>query len=99
VPHLQVVNFFNCRSAHRSVFRLGLAGNRLILPAIATELAIILLIDYTPWGNALFGTAPIAASVWLFIVPFAIVLLALDEVRKVFVRARLKSSTHLRVNN
>ena len=38
-------------------------------------------------GNALFGTAPIPLAVWLFIIPFAIGMLALEELRKWFVRS------------
>jgi sodium/potassium-transporting ATPase subunit alpha len=50
----------------------GLFSNKLVLVGIATELTLILLIDYTPWGNMLFGTAPISARAWLFVVPFAL---------------------------
>ena len=44
--------------------------------------AIILWIDYPPWGNALFGTAPLQAAVWFFILPFAIAMVAPEELRK-----------------
>ena len=53
---------------------------------------LILLIAYTPSGNALFGTAPIPLSVWLFIIPFALGMLALEELRKWFVRSRCTPS-------
>ena len=53
-----------------------------MLAGIVAEIGLILLIDYTPWGNALFGTAPIPASVWLFILPFALAMIALEELRK-----------------
>jgi hypothetical protein len=58
-----------------------------ILLGILIELTIILLIDYTPWGNAIFGTAPIPVAVWLFTVPFALGMLMLEELRKWFVRS------------
>ena len=41
------------------------------------EIELILFVVYTPWGNALFGTAPVEASVWLFVLPFAIAMLLL----------------------
>ena len=47
-----------------------------------------MLIDYTPWGNALFGTAPIPVSVWFFIMPFAVGMLLLEELRKWIMRSR-----------
>jgi len=49
---------------------------------------LILAIVYTPWGNAAFGTAPIGAEAWLFMLPFAAAMLALEESRKAFVRRR-----------
>lgn len=79
---MQVANVFICRSDRRSLFAQGLFSNKLILVGIALEIAIIALIDYTPWGNAIFGTAPIPAQVWLFILPFAGAMIALEELRK-----------------
>ena len=68
---------------------LGAAGRKgPFLAGIATEILIITLIVYTPWGHALFGTASIALAVWLFIIPFAFGMLALEELRKWFVRTR-----------
>ena len=48
----------------------------------AVELALILAIDYTPWGNAVFGTARILLAAWLFRLPFALAMLLLEEARK-----------------
>jgi sodium/potassium-transporting ATPase subunit alpha len=79
---MQVVNVFLCRSAVRPVGMRGILGNRFILWGVAAEIALILLIDYTPWGNAIFGTLPIAADVWLYVVPFAVAMLVLEEIRK-----------------
>ncbi len=79
---MQIVNVFICRSDSQSVFSLGVFSNRVILAGIAVEMALIILIVYTPLGNALFGTIPIPAGVWLFVVPFACVMLLLDELRK-----------------
>jgi calcium-translocating P-type ATPase len=83
---MQVVNVFICRSSRDSVFTGGVFGNRLILVGVAAEIALILLIDYTPWGNALFGTLPLAPEVWLYLIPFALSMLALEELRKWWLR-------------
>jgi magnesium-transporting ATPase (P-type) len=85
---MQVVNVFLCRHPRESAFAFGLATNPLLLWGVAAELALILLIAYTPWGNAVFGTAPIATEVWLFMLPFAGAMLAAEEARKAFVRRR-----------
>ena len=41
----------------------GITGNPLILWGVLVELLIIFAIDYTPWGNALFGTAPLPPAI------------------------------------
>jgi hypothetical protein len=64
------------------MFAGGVFGNKLILAGIAAEIAIILLIVYTPLGNAIFGTAPLEPAVWLFILPFAMAMITLEELRK-----------------
>jgi magnesium-transporting ATPase (P-type) len=79
---MQIVNVFLCRSASRSVWSVGLLGNPLILWGVVLEVALILVIDYTTWGNIIFGTAPIGGRVWLFVLPFAVGLLVLEELRK-----------------
>jgi sodium/potassium-transporting ATPase subunit alpha len=83
---MQIVNVFSCRSPDRSVLSTGLLGNRLIVWGVLLEIALILLIDYTSWGNLIFGTAPIGWPVWLFIAPFGVGLLVLEELRKQVVR-------------
>jgi magnesium-transporting ATPase (P-type) len=55
---MQVANVFLCRSERRSMFSTGLFSNKLILAGIVTELLLIVLVDYTPWGNFVFGTPP-----------------------------------------
>jgi calcium-translocating P-type ATPase len=83
---MQVMNVFLCRHPRESVFRFSWLGNRLLLLGIALEITLILLIVYTPLGNSLFGTAPISIEVWLYAIPFAFAMLALDELRKVLLR-------------
>ncbi len=41
---------------------------------------------YHPWGHALFGTAPLPLRAWLVLIPFAVALLAAEEIRKYAVR-------------
>jgi sodium/potassium-transporting ATPase subunit alpha len=83
---MQIANVFLCRSPRLSIFTLGPFSNRLILGGILVEIAIILLIVYTDPGNSLFGTAPVTAAVWLFAIPFALAMVAMEESRKWVVR-------------
>jgi magnesium-transporting ATPase (P-type) len=90
---MQIVNVFVCRSTTRSVFSVGLLGNPLISWGVILEIALIVLIDYSPWGNLIFATAPISAQVWLFVVPFGFVLFIAEELRKWFVRRMLADTS------
>jgi len=90
---LQVVNVFLCRSAYRSIFSTGILGNRLIWGGVLVEIVLVAAIDYTPWGNFIFGTAPIGAHVWIFVLPFAAAMLVAEEIRKRIVRAWLKDDS------
>ena len=77
---MQIVNVFVCRSASRSVLSTGVLGNPLILWGVALEIALVLAIEYTPWGNLLLGTSPVVGPVWLLIIPFAAAMLALRRI-------------------
>jgi sodium/potassium-transporting ATPase subunit alpha len=83
---MQIVNVFLCRSATRSIVSTGILGNPLIWGGVIVEIALVALIGYTPLGNFIFGTAPIGLRAWLFILPFAAVMLVAEEVRKRIVR-------------
>ena len=81
----QVVNLFCCRSDWQSALvRRG--RNTLIAIGIAVELALTLLIVYTPIGHRLFATAPLPLAVWLFVVPWAVLMLLSEELRKLIAR-------------
>jgi calcium-translocating P-type ATPase len=84
----QVVNLFLCRHPLKSSLSFGLFSNPFILPGIAAELALILFIVYTPAGNWLFGTAPIAAEAWVLAGCLAALMWALEEARKAWLRRR-----------
>lgn len=84
---MQVVNVFLCRHPTMSSLSGGYRSNRLIWYGIVFELLLLLLIVYTPWGNALIGTAEFGIEVWLFILPFMIAMLLAEELRKTVVRS------------
>ena len=86
---MQIVNVFLCRSSARSVVSTGLLGNPLIILGVMLEIAVLLLINYTAWGNALLGTVPVGADVWVFVIPFAAGMFTMEEARKWLARKRL----------
>ncbi|MGE5946978.1 MAG: cation-translocating P-type ATPase [Betaproteobacteria bacterium] len=88
----QMVNLFVCRHPYLPAWHFPLLENRWLLAGLASEALLLLLIVYTPWGNHLFGTAPLPISVFLYAVPFALFLGLAEEVRKRLVsRGRWRS--------
>jgi magnesium-transporting ATPase (P-type) len=85
---MQVVNVFLCRSAARSVFGMPFFGNPLILWGVALEIVLLVAVNHLPLANRMVGTLPVPNEVWLFLVPFALASIGLEEFRKVFVRRR-----------
>lgn len=85
----QIANVFACRSLRESLFAIGIATNRLIFLGIGAEVLLQIFIVYHPWGNAIFSTAPISAETWLVLAPFAVLLLAAEEIRKYVARRML----------
>jgi magnesium-transporting ATPase (P-type) len=83
---MQIANVWLCRSERNAAFGRGVRANALLVWGIGVELALILVIVYTEWGNALFGTAPLGVSAWLAALPFAAAMLAGEEARKLVVR-------------
>ena len=84
----QVVNVFACRHPSVSAFRFGLASNPLLLAGIGVEIVLILLVIYTPLGNAAFGTAPLALQPWVLMIVLGLAFGLLEEARKGIVRFR-----------
>ena len=85
----QIVNVFVCRHPRESALSFKLTSNPLLLIGLATEIALILAIMYTPLGNLLFGTRPLDLDAWLFMIPLALGFGMLEEFRKWQVRKEL----------
>lgn len=86
---MQMMNVFLCRHPFKSSLSFGLISNPYILLGLMTELGVILFIIYTPAGNWLFGTAPVGGNIWLLALACAMLMWALEELRKVWVRHAL----------
>lgn len=78
----QMVNLFVCRHPTLPAWRFGLAENPLLLRSLVVEAGLLFLIVYTQPGQSSFGTAALPPEVWLFALPFALLLGAAEETRK-----------------
>ncbi|TWO79137.1 cation-translocating P-type ATPase [Denitratisoma oestradiolicum] len=84
----QMANVFVCRHPLLPTWRFPLLSNPLLLLGLVVEALLLLALVYTPWGNLLFGTVPLAGSAWLYAMPFGLLLLVAEEMRKGIVRGR-----------
>ncbi|WP_225101687.1 cation-transporting P-type ATPase [Streptomyces sp. CoH27] len=86
-----VSQFFNAlavRTDRQSVFRAGLLSNPWLLAAGCVGIALMAAISYAPPLQAVFHTAPLAASDWAVLAAFGVLLLAAEETRKWVLRHR-----------
>ena len=83
---MQIANVLLCRSRRKSLLAEPLFQNRLLWAGITAEVVLILLINYSGPGQAIFGTAPVGVEVWLVVLPFAAAMILLEEGRKAAAR-------------
>lgn len=76
-----------CRTDRTSIFNMDFFGNRLILFGIATELILVLCMMYCPFLQDCFGMAPVGWKDWIFALSWIPVVIVLDEIRKLLLRA------------
>ncbi|MBW4030948.1 MAG: cation-transporting P-type ATPase, partial [Acidobacteria bacterium] len=79
---------FAVRSERASLRRTGLFTNLAVLGAGLLSLSFIAAVSYVPLLQGIFHTAPLAATDWLIIVAFGVLLLVVDESRKAWHRRR-----------
>ncbi len=89
----QIANVFASRTRFQSVFTMSLFSNHMILVGIATELLILALIIWNPAANLIFNTHPLDLRYLLIAVPFAVLLLGVDELRKYLLRRDVSWAT------
>lgn len=82
----QVANVLVCRGERGAAF--ARPGNPLLLPAIASEVLLLLSLVYAPGLQALFGTAALSARDWLLPLAVAPLFYLAEEGRKLFTRCR-----------
>ena len=86
----QIADVLICRTRRQSIFNKGFwnsfTGNRIVMFGIIVELLLLSIILYFPPAQAFFGTGPLTLFELSLSIPFALLILFADELRKVFVR-------------
>jgi Ca2+-transporting ATPase len=78
----QWFNALNCRSATKSIFKLGLFTNRWLVAAMAIVLTLQILMLHIPFLQAIFRTVPLNWMQWLIICLLTSSVLIMEELRK-----------------
>jgi Ca2+-transporting ATPase len=78
----QKFHVFNCRSAWKSVFKIGVFSNRTLNWAVLIILSSQLLLVYVPALQGVFGVVPLSLLDWAIVVFFSIQPLLLMELVK-----------------
>jgi magnesium-transporting ATPase (P-type) len=86
---MQIANVFACRSETKSVFQIGLLGNRLLIWGIVFELIFTCALIYIPVFQGVFDTVAIAPADWAILFGLMLVIFFLEELRKVWVRKNM----------
>jgi magnesium-transporting ATPase (P-type) len=79
---MQNVDAFNARSETRSVFRIPLGSNPLLVVGVATALVLHVAAMYLPPLQRLLGVAPLTVAEWMVMPVAALTLLAVMELHK-----------------
>lgn len=78
----QIVNVMGCRSLRNSVFKIGFFKNKYVFLGIASEIILIFAFTNLPILKTFLGTASIESELILLIIPFALLIFVVDELRK-----------------
>lgn len=84
---MQMVSVFLCRHESWSIFRQGLFGNPMLLAGVGLEALILLALNHVHPIQALLGTATVPAVGWWILLPFMLLMVAFEELRKARSRA------------
>ncbi len=85
---MQMANALECRSTPASLFAVGPLANRLLVGAVLAEALALLAFIYVPVVADALGQQPLTPLQWLPVLVTPFVLVAAEEARKAFVRAR-----------
>ena len=92
----QLANAFACRSERSTVFEIPPARNRVMLVAVAAEVALLIVFLGVPQVADVLGGSWPSTQGWLYAAGAAMVLIAVDTIAKLVRRAARKSAAAAR---
>ena len=85
----QWFNAWNCRSELKSIFQMSPFSNRFLLGSTFIVIILQLLAVYTPTLQKILHTVPLEFFDWIIIIPIALSIVFVEEIRKFFARRRI----------
>jgi Ca2+-transporting ATPase len=82
----QIGNVLASRTSKTSILKTSLRSNKWILIGIVSQISILSLLIYAPPMHALFGTASLGPLEWAWLALLAVVVVFVEEIRKLFMR-------------
>jgi magnesium-transporting ATPase (P-type) len=86
----QIGNGFAQRTNVESIFKVGFFSNRLLLWGILAECVVLVALTYIPFLQDVFNMGPLGPIDWVYLIALIPTLLIADEIRKYFVRRKLR---------
>lgn len=84
----QWFNAWNCRSESKSIFQLNPFSNKFLVGATFIVVTLQLFAVYNPFMQKFLNTTALNISDWLIIIPIALSIVLVEEVRKFFYRRK-----------
>ncbi|KAM3922203.1 potassium-transporting ATPase alpha chain 2 [Leptodactylus fuscus] len=82
----QLADLIIRKTRRNSVFQQGLFGNKVLLMGLASQIIIGAFLSYCPGMPEALKFCPLRAQYWFVAVPYAVLILIYDEIRKLIIR-------------
>lgn len=82
---VQVADVIICKTRRNSIFQQGMT-NWVLNLGILSELTLACVVCYAPYMDIILKTYPLKGTWWLPALPYAIIIFAYDELRKLWIR-------------
>ncbi len=82
----QWFNAWNCRSENRSIFQMNPFSNKFLVGATIIVVALQLFAVYNPFMQKFLHTSALDLADWMLIIPVALSIVLIEEIRKFFER-------------
>jgi magnesium-transporting ATPase (P-type) len=88
IVFFQFFHVFNCRSMHRSIFRIPLFSNRFLFVSVVLAMAAQVAVLHLPFFQFVFQTTPLSFEQWVLVILVGLSVVVVEEINKAILRQR-----------